>query len=535
MMDTNVHIDIDKERQKCKDDFFYFINMILIPLCPGGEFKYSNAEHFHQMFRLLLAEENFTLSDFGEYHLATENPYHNRKLGLLPRYHGKSRIGTIAYSMWKLFKNPDLRILIISETWDNARDMLKMIKDLYFEISMCRDTDMHYIWEIMGDWEQKGSWTQDKITVAPRVRKGTDPSIMTAGIEKEVTSKHFDLVICDDLLGETNTKTKEQLKKSVQHFSSLTEVGDIDSNMITEYIIWGTTWDYGDLYALILNKMKSRYDILKLRCWDDATNEKPTKTLFPEKFPLEFLKQVYKDKMMLGDAEGFYKQYLNDPLPRTTQIFKQDYIQFFEFSEVEYRKLTVVITVDPALSENEWSDYTAIVATGIDQQGRRYVLDYYKFQESDPAQVVANIIRMAKRYWQNKTHTLYTVGIERGALKNTLEPHLQKFASWMPYDALEHMNQSKAHRIINSLQPFVATKRLFIQRWMADLFDQMVRFPKSNVERDVLDALAYHVQLVPVWENPSEFHEPIPTTDKMFWEKVGVKVEHPQPQEIALP
>lgn len=526
-------IDIDKERQKCKDDFFYFINFILIPLCPGGEFKYSNAEHFKQMFRLLRGDNNFTLSDFGEYHLATDNPYHNRKLGLLPRYHGKSRVGTIAYSMWMLFKNPDLRILIISETWDNARDMLKMIKDLYFEISACKNTDMHYIWEIMGDWEQKGSWTQDKITVAPRVRKGTDPSIMTAGTEKEVTSKHFDIVICDDLLGETNTKTKEQLQKSVKHFSSLTEVGDVDDRTVTQYIIWGTTWDFGDLYSLILNKMKKRYDILHLRCWDDTGVSNPTRSLFPEKFPLAFLKQVYKDKATLGDIGSFYKQYLNNPLPKDSQIFKEDYIQYFDLKDVERKRLTVVITVDPALSENEWSDFTAIVATGIDDQGRRYVLDYIKFQDSDPAQVVANIIRMARRYWQHKFHPLLTVGIERGGLKNTLEPHLQKFAPWMPYEALEHMNQNKIHRIINSLQPFVATKRIYLQRWMHDLIDQMVRFPKSNVERDVLDALAYHVQLVPVWENPSEFKEPVPNTDKLFWDKVSVKVEHPEQYTTA--
>ena len=106
------------------------------------------------MLRLLNADPNFTLSDFGDYHLATSNPYHNRKLGLLPRYHGKSRVGTVAYCIWQLFRNPDLRILIISEIWDNARDMLGMIKDIYQDISETKDTELHYIYEIMGDWER---------------------------------------------------------------------------------------------------------------------------------------------------------------------------------------------------------------------------------------------------------------------------------------------------------------------------------------------------------------------------------------------
>lgn len=129
----------------------------------------SNAEHFRQMYRLLNADPNFTLSAFGEYTLATDNPYHNRKLGLLPRYHGKTRVGTIALCMWELLKDPDQRILIISEIWDNARAMLKMIKDLYIEINNTQGTELAYIYYIMGDW--KGDvWNEDQIFVKPRTK-----------------------------------------------------------------------------------------------------------------------------------------------------------------------------------------------------------------------------------------------------------------------------------------------------------------------------------------------------------------------------
>lgn len=498
------------------------MDFILNPICPGGEFKYTHAEHFRQMMRLIDGDENFTLSDFGEYHLATDNLYHNRKLGLLPRYHGKTRVGTVAFIMWWLMKRPNDRVLIVSETSDLAEAMLKMIKDLYAEIRDTKDTELAYVYKVMGDWV--GSpWKENYVFVKQRTTKGTDPSIATAGIMSEVTSKHFDLIICDDLIGEKNTKTKEQLQKAIDHYSSLTEVGDVDKDRVTTFILWGTTWDYNDLYARILNKMKTQYDILKLRCWDDERCRQPTKTLFPEKFSLDYLKSVYKNKMLTGDLDGFYRQYLNEPLPKGSSIFDYEVgikNNFFDLDDVKHRPLTVVIACDPALSENQWSDYTAIVAVGIDKHGRRYILSYDKFQESDPAMVVHHLKKMALKYWNNDTHRLLTVGIEAGALYNTLEPHLNKFMSWAPYEPLPHKNKNKIFRIIEMLQPFVATRRIYFQRWMDELIEQMVKFPRANVERDLLDALAYTSVLMPVCETENEYTEPPPDNDKMFWEQV---------------
>lgn len=502
--------------EECKNDFFRFVDLVLKPLCPGtekdpGSFDLSDAEHFRQMLRLINADPNFTLSRFGEYSLATENPKHNLKLGLLPRYHGKTRVGTVAYCMWRLLNNPNERILIISQTWDNARDMLMMIKDLYVKIRESQHNENAYIYCLMGDWV--GSvWNEDRIIVKTRTKLGTDPSIATAGIDKEITSKHFDVIICDDLVGAQNITTPDQIEKTKRAYSKLTEVGDIQKDKVSLQIIWGTIWDFNDLHCQILSKeIRQQYDILKLACWDENHNP-----LFPEKFPREELENIKRKKLSSGYGDEWYSQYENDPNPSEYALFKQDSIQWYDEPP---KNLSIVICVDPALSEKSYSCYTAIVPVGIDNDGygRRYVLPYLRFKEKDPTKVCMKIIEACLQYRAK----LLSVGVEEGTLYNTLEPTLMRLADWLPLVPLKINNEDKTFRIVQGLQPFVASKRIYLQRNMTDLIDQMIKFPKASGERDLIDATAYHIQLVPYDPaRPPEEEREASTRDEQFWARI---------------
>ena len=518
---TSVEMDeMDILLEDCKNDFFRFIDVILKPLCPGsnkepGSFDLSNAEHFRQMDRLIRGDPNFTLSRFGEYSLATENPKHNLKLGLLPRYHGKTRVGTVAYSMWRLLKNPNERILIISQTWDNSRDMLMMIKDLYLKIREAQNNENAYAYCLMGDWVGN-IWNEDRIIVKTRTKLGTDPSIATAGIDKEITSKHFDVIICDDLVGAQNITTPDQIEKTKRAYSKLTEVGDIYKGKISLQLVWGTIWDFNDLHCQLLSpEFRRQYDVLKLSCWDADHN-----ALFPEKFSGEALEDVKKRKLMSGYGDEFYSQYENDPNPKEYAMFKSEYIQWYD--ELP-RGLKIVICIDPALSQKKYSCYTAIVPVGIDNYGRRYVLPYLRFKEKDPAKVCVEIMNICKQYRDK----LLSVGIEEGTLYNTLEPTLMKFAGWLPLIPLKINNEDKIFRIVEGLQPFVMGKRIYLRHNMTDLIDQMIRFPKASRDRDLIDALAYHIQLVPFVDTRLAEEDVIPeTNEERFWaEAKGQTVE----------
>jgi hypothetical protein len=512
------HLDVyEKLRQAAREDFFFFVKHVLAPV---GNFNLSDARHFKLMHDLLISEfRTFDLHRWGSLMPAWENEQHNRKLGLLPRMHGKTKVGTIAMSMWLLYKNPNLRILVISSVWDNAKDMLGEVKELYVRIRDSKDSDNPVPYIICGDCIGE-PWNEDRIKLKTRTIADKTASLATAGIGKEVTSKHFDIIICDDLVGKENTETLHQIKKTKHAFASLTEEGDYFIDRETVFFIWGTTWHYADIYADLLDpkKLAPMYDILRLRCWDKNTHD----PLFPEKFTKGTLERIRKEKMIIDPIE-WNCQWLNEPIPTEEAIFNPAYIQYYEEDDIRDKHLDVLIMVDPALSEEQWSDYTAIVPVGIDRVGRRYVLPYMRFRESDPSKLAANIIHVAKIYKEAKNRTLVVIGVEEGILYNTLMPILSKFAPWLPLQKLKIKQRTKPQRVLG-LQPFLTTRRLYLRRDMIELKQQMIKWGKYD-EDDVLDALAYHVDLVPLVVMKPQLSRN-PTEKELFWaEQRGQQIE----------
>jgi len=498
--------------QECKDDFFFFINWILKPV---GEFSLSDARHFKQMYNLIKGEfKHFDLGRFGYYRLATENDRHNKKLGILPRIHGKTKVGTTAFSMWQLYKNPNLRIMIMSQTWQNARDMLDEIEKLYETIVATKNFNNSLPYWIMGgDW-RGDPWNQDRMTVKMRTKIDKTPSICTAGIETEVTSTHYDIVIGDDLIGEQNVTTLEQVEKTKRHISALSEIGDYHRDRETLFLFWGTPWHFSDWYsdAINMRKLAPIFDILHLRCWDIDTHE----PLFPEKYTKERLEAIKKEKFLQDPAE-WDRQWLCRPIAEESAVFNIKNIQWYDAVP---KKLTVVMPIDVALSKQKWSDYTAIAPIGLDDHGRIYVLPYEQFKESDTAKVADRIIRHAKIYKNDPDKDLMMIGIEKGTLYNALYPILMKFASWLPLVPLDIDNKNKMFLIAQALQPFVATKRLYLMRNMVELIEQLMKFPLIT-DNDLINAVALHTLMIPVHESYSIQERITPlTTQENFWNQV---------------
>lgn len=504
---------IDVLREECKKDFFFFIKTVLQPVS-SEKFCLSEAKHFKAMECLWNADlENFYklgLSRFGTMRLATNNPLHNKRVALLPRIHGKTQVGTVARDMWKLFKNPDKRILLISEVWENARGMLRQIKGLYFRIKETRyDPYNATPYWVMGDCIGD-LWNEDAIIIKQRRSIDKTPSIFTAGIEKEITSQHFDDVDCDDLIGAQNIQTDTQIEKTKRAIYALTEVGDYFVNKQTNYEWKGTIWHYNDWYAVdVLKKLKEFYDVLVMRCWDLDTHE----PLFPEKYTKKSLEAIKSEKMRT-DPMQWYAQWLNEPVPQADAMFKNEWFQYYDYNKLP-QNLTIMIMCDLALSDEKWSCHTAIVPIGIDNYGRRYVLPYLRIKEKDPNRIAHAIVRMAMQYHHKG---LAMVGIEEGAIYNAVEPKLLEYR-WLPLTKMKIQKRSKDYRIMG-LQPLFFHKNILILDTMGELKEQLITFPRQ-AERDVMDALAYHLDLAPVWDKePPERQERYMDLSHRMWATV---------------
>jgi hypothetical protein len=164
-----------------------------------------------------------------------------RKLITVPRGTFKSSIGVVAYAIWKLEQNPDLRILIDSEVYTNSKNFLREIKGHLKSRSFI---------EMWGDWEGD-IWTEKEITISRRTKIRKESNIVCSGLGAIKTSQHYDLIISDDLSSQKNTLNPEVAKKTIDHFRLYTSLLDPGG----EIVVIGTRYSENDLIGFILREL----------------------------------------------------------------------------------------------------------------------------------------------------------------------------------------------------------------------------------------------------------------------------------------
>ena len=161
-----------------------------------------------------------------------------RKLICVPRSTFKSSIASVAYPIWLLINNPDIRILIDSEVYTNSKNYLRQIKNF-----IQSDGFVQYF----GNWTTD-VWNESEIIIKPRSKILKDPSIMVGGINTTKVGIHVDVIIGDDYNSPSNSESPEQRKKVIDHYQMNQSILETDGT----YVIIGTRYSEGDLIGWIM-------------------------------------------------------------------------------------------------------------------------------------------------------------------------------------------------------------------------------------------------------------------------------------------
>ena len=120
-----------------------------------------------------------------------------RRLLLEPRGTYKTTVGAICLPLWLLAHNPNTTILITMEEFSKSKKRLKEIEG--------HITTNEKFKALFGDWnadKKRGyRWSEQRIDVATRTKMGGAPSLEVSSTERSDTGNHFNIVICDDLVG----------------------------------------------------------------------------------------------------------------------------------------------------------------------------------------------------------------------------------------------------------------------------------------------------------------------------------------------
>lgn len=163
-----------------------------------------------------------------------------RKLIVMPRGTFKSSLASVAYPIWLLLKNPNLRILLDSEIYSNSKNFLREIKK-HFESDG--------ITSLFGTFRNDACWNESEIIINQRTKVFKEASITASGIGAEKTGQHYDVIVCDDLNSPNNSGTQEGIEKVIQHYRYNTSILEPTGTML----VIGTRFHERDLPGWILH------------------------------------------------------------------------------------------------------------------------------------------------------------------------------------------------------------------------------------------------------------------------------------------
>lgn len=346
----------------------------------------------------------------------------------MPRDHGKSKHLSIAYPLWRIAKNHNIRILAISRTSKIAESFLSEI------ISNIERNDLYRDWAEQIDPSRRGviprlkagrkmqqDWSGNSITIERETIDMKDPTIAATGLFGQILSRRADIIICDDIVDQENSFTEAQRIK----------VRDwIDTTVIPvlvpggTFIYLGNTWHMDDVVSKFMTdprfmvqkrqgaiiKEADRQDLWKE--WgalmvnitiDPKTRranantfyeknkeemDRGWETLWPDRYPYA---RLYFERML--NPYMFARMYQCDPSNRPDQVIKDEWImaalekgKSLRFQDLPQRRaegssppanfLEVSAGgMDLAISQEEHADDTALVYVDLVRHGYDDVAD----------------------------------------------------------------------------------------------------------------------------------------------------------------
>lgn len=185
----------------------------------------------------LLGYRDVNWRTHGDVFRALEAPT-RRKLIVMPRGTFKSSICSVAFPIWLLLRNPELRILIDSELYTNSKNFLREIAGHL----LGRDVSA-----LFGG--MKGStWNEGELTIARRTKVLKEASLTASGMGAGKTSQHFDVIICDDLNSPENSGTIEMRQRVVMHYRYNQAILEPQGTLV----VVGTRYSADDVPGVIL-------------------------------------------------------------------------------------------------------------------------------------------------------------------------------------------------------------------------------------------------------------------------------------------
>jgi predicted phage terminase large subunit-like protein len=234
----------------------------------------------------------------------------------------------------------------------------------------------------------------------------------------------------------------------------------------------------------------------------------PDGTLFfPERLTQEFLDSA---KKLMG-SRYFSNQYLNVVIDDQDKPFKAEWLKYYEQIPTDVYRF---IFVDPAISQSDSADYTAVVVVAVDKDQQWY-LEHASKHKITPTNIINLLFQLTERYNPLK------IGIEDVAFQKVLvymcHEEMQRRNIWMPVEGIKPPTDKTKLMKILGLTPRFEWGRILINKGLFDFEDEYRNYAGERSKHDdVLDALSSIEQIANYPTEKKEEIKDVHPSDPMY-------------------
>ena len=381
-----------------------------------------------------------------------------------------------------LLRNPDERVHLYSITQEFVEQHLFLIKQ-HFETPLLNRLFPDTV-PARGDWQVD---TRNRLIMHRPKKHGElimGDQIQVYGVGNTITGRRATKQYFDDLIDKFTVRTPGQLMKTRDWFSGAMPV--LEPGGRRKAI--GTPYHYQDLYKTIE---------------DDGIFDKVYRR--PIKEHGKYVYKWWTDKKLKQATAGMLSydincQYYLNPLPIDDMAFPPPQPMFTELPEKE---LSWYIAVDPAATQEKYSDETAIIVAAVTGEGVVYITNEYhgKWAGNETAKRLITLVARVKPRkvgieFGLQTHLKFIIDSEKSSWEEVNKQSLPLYIE--PIKISNRMN--KFDRVNWTLGSFVKEGRVFIHESCMDLMAQMDKFNKNySGKDDLVDAASMIFQIVEVF------------------------------------
>lgn len=321
---------------------------------------------------------------------APERMIYRWKLILWPRGSFKSSVFDVGYVCWLIANDPNVRILVCSETGKQARDFVAKAMDII---------DSEWFKERFGVHRKQTDWRpgSGRFTSAQRTRTEIrEPTLQATGVGEVRTGMHWDVVIMDDVCSQENTRTPESIESLWNWFGET--LAQLDPGC--RLLVIGTLHHYADIYCRIqkTSEIRKLFEI-SIFSWrsppGDPKEDNGGELFFPGRLTRRFVQQ----QKAVMPPRLFACFYENRPTTGEEQIFLPSYFRVIGNDQVPHSVWTYIFSDFAFIAEERKkgkADRTVFWVVALDVNRVAYVLDFWvgRWKPSDS-------VRLACKLWDD--------------------------------------------------------------------------------------------------------------------------------------